>query len=77
MIPILPNAGSQEWTVLMALGRGESLTMLEALQRYNIMALSQRITRLKDKFHWPIESEIVKTATATSNKRVARYWMAK
>lgn len=74
MIPILPNAGSQEWTVLQALSRGESLTMLDSLQRYNIAALSQRCTRLRQKYYWPIESEIVKTSTG---KRVARYWMAK
>lgn len=70
--PIMPNEGSQEFTVIVALSRGESLTFLESLERYNIAALSQRCTRLRQKYHWPVESEIVRTA---SGKRIARYWL--
>lgn len=60
---------SQEQILLEALRRGESFTTLEALQKYNILAVSQRVTTLQRK-GFPIRSEIVKTPTG---KHVARY----
>ena len=52
--------------------RGERLTTLDALQRYNIMAVSQRMTELQ-RDGYPVVSEMVKVP---SGKRVARYWWA-
>ena len=60
---------TQAETLLAALQRGEQLTTLDALQRYNVMAVSQRMTELQRK-GFPIRSEIVKTPTG---KHVARY----
>lgn len=60
---------NQSEILLAALKRGEALTTLEALQRYNVMALSQRMTELQ-RAGYPIKSEMVKVA---SGKRVARY----
>ena len=52
--------------------RGERLTTLDALQRYNIMAVSQRMTEMQ-RDGYPVVSEMVKVP---SGKRVARYWWA-
>lgn len=60
---------TQSETLLAALRRGEALTTLDALQKYNVMAVSQRMTELQRK-GFPIRSEIVKTPTG---KHVARY----
>lgn len=57
--------------VLGALKAGESLTTLDALSRFGVMALSQRITDLRREGH-PIKSETVKLP---NGKRVARYSM--
>ena len=55
--------------LLAALKRGESLTPLDALSRYGVMALSQRMTPLI-RAGYPIAVEMVATE---SGKRVARY----
>jgi hypothetical protein len=68
---IYPNPQSQEGVLVAAFGRGESLTTLDALNRYQIMALSQRCTRLRQ-FGWPVQSELVRTA---SGKHIKRYWL--
>lgn len=72
--PIMPNEGSQEFTVLTALKTDGSLTPLESWQRYGIYALSQRIGRLKHKYHWKIEGEIV--PIAETKQKFKRYWLA-
>lgn len=58
-------------TLLEALKRGERLTVLDALNRFGVMALSQRIGSLKREGH-PIESQMIRVP---SGKRVACYWM--
>lgn len=62
---------TQNETLLAALRRGESLTVAEALSRYGVYALSQRVGELKAT-HPEIETEMVRTA---SGKRVARYFI--
>ena len=55
-------------TLLNALKRGESLTPLDSLRKYHVLALSQRMTELR-KAGWPIRSELVKIGL----KHIARY----
>lgn len=62
-------ADTQEMQILRFLAQGYTLTALEALERFQCMALSQRIGSLKRK-GWPIVSKTIKTKT---NKRVALY----
>lgn len=68
----VPEAGTQNRTILEALKRGERLTVMEALTRYGVFALSQRCGELR-RMGWPIQSEMRTLANA---KRVAVYSMA-
>ena len=72
MKPTYPREGSQERMVLDQLLRGASLTALGALRKFNCFALSQRCTRLRQKYHWPVRSRMIVTP---SRKRVALYWI--
>ena len=65
----VPEKGTQCHTLLLAMQRGERLTVAEALSRYGVYALSQRMGELK-RAGWPIESEMVEVKPGT---RVARY----
>jgi hypothetical protein len=65
---ILPHVNTQHYTLLMAFYRGERLTVGEALNRYNIYALSQRVGELKA-LGWKIKSERV------PGKTYKRYWV--
>jgi hypothetical protein len=60
---------SQKDVLLKALQSGQSLTTLEALQRYGVMAISQRMTELQ-RAGYPVKSEMIDLPTG---KRVARY----
>ena len=60
---------TQSETLLAALKAGEQLTTLDALQKYKIMAVSQRMTELQ-RAGYPIVSERIKV---NSGKHVARY----
>ena len=60
---------SQRDELLKALQRGESLTTLDALTRYGVMACSQRMTELQ-RAGYPVKSEMIDLPTG---KRVARY----
>ena len=63
---------SQRDELLKALQRGECLTTLDALQRYGVMALSQRMTELQ-RAGYPVKSEMI---DLPSGKRVAQYsWL--
>ena len=68
----IPPADTQCGTLLRAFQRGETLTVAEALSRYGVYALSQRVGELKG-FGWPIVSERVQVGPKTW---VARYRMA-
>jgi hypothetical protein len=65
---ILLRLGAQHRALLLAFARGEKLTVGEALNRYNIYALSQRCGELKE-LGWPISSERV------PGKTYKRYWI--
>ena len=65
----VPEKGTQCHTLLLAMQRGERLTVAEALSRYGVYALSQRMGELK-RAGWPIESEMVEVKPGT---RVSRY----
>jgi helix-turn-helix protein len=56
-------------TLKAAFDRGESLTVAEALTRFGIYALSQRVGEL-DRSGYPTEHEMV---TLPNGKRIARY----
>lgn len=55
--------------ILMYLRDGRTLTVLEAIQRFGVYALSQRVTDLKAQGH-NIVSEMT---TLPNGKRIARY----
>lgn len=69
----VPAQGTQHHKLLIAFQRGEQLTVAEALTKYGVYALSQRVGELK-KMGWPIVSEPFDTA---GGARVARYRMQK
>jgi len=71
-VRVPPNT-TQCGVLLRAFQRGEALTVAEALSRYGVYALSQRVGELK-RAGWPIVAEQYKTP---SGARVARYSMAK
>lgn len=67
----IPPKGTQQYVLLMALERGERLTVAVALEKYGVYALSQRVGELK-RMGWPIESKLIKTP---SEKHISEYWM--
>lgn len=67
----VPADGTQHHKLLLAFKRGEFLTVGEALTKYQVYALSQRVGELK-KMGWPITSETVETS---GGARVSRYRM--
>lgn len=68
----VPEAGTQNRMILEALKRGEKLTVMEALTRYGVFALSQRCGELR-RMGWPIQSEM---KTLQNGKRIAVYAMS-
>ena len=62
---------TQNEILLDAFKRGERLTVAEALSRYGVYALSQRVGELK-RCGWPIDKENYKTQGGAT---VARYSM--
>lgn len=60
---------SQCMQILRYLAKGYSLTVLEAIEKFNCYALSQRCTELRKK-GWPIESRMIETK---AGKRIACY----
>jgi hypothetical protein len=67
----VPEVGSMMYQILDALKRGERLTPLTALEKYQCFSLSQRCGELR-RAGWPIRSQMVKV---NSGKSVAMYWM--
>ena len=66
----VPDARTQNGMLIRAFQRGERLTIWEAMFRYGVGALHQRVKELKDK-GWPIRrAEVMK-----NGKRVAEFWM--
>lgn len=63
-----PHVGTQARELLMAFYRGERLTVGEALNKYHVYALSQRVGELR-KLGWPIKDERV------PGKSYKRYWI--
>jgi hypothetical protein len=63
-----PKVGTQAHTLLMAMYRGERLTVGSALAFHQIYALSQRCGELRQ-LGWPIKSERV------PGKSYKRYWI--
>ncbi|MDE2020965.1 MAG: hypothetical protein KGJ13_11565 [Patescibacteria group bacterium] len=62
---------SQSDAILEALKRGDTITPLDALQKYRCLRLSGRIYDLKAK-GYPIEMRLIETP---SGKRVAEYYL--
>ena len=67
----MPAANTQNRSLLEAMQRGERLTVVEALTRYGVYALSQRVGELK-RAGWPVQSRMIET---TTGKHVAEYRM--
>lgn len=68
---IIPRQGSQCHSLLAAMFDGEKLTVAEALRKYGVYALSQRIGNLiRD--GWPVQKQDV---IVGSGKRVKMYWL--
>ena len=66
----VPASNTQNGMLIRAFQRGEKLTIWEAMFRYGIGALHQRVKELRDK-GWPIRrAEVLK-----NGKRVAEFWM--
>ncbi len=63
---------AQTDVLLQALKAGEHLTVLSALQKYQVYALSQRMGELR-RAGYPIGSAMI---TVPSGKRVAQYFWA-
>lgn len=55
----IPPKGSQCYKLLMAMQRGERLTVATALFTYKVYALSQRCGELREDYFWPIRSRFV------------------
>lgn len=68
----MPPKGGQCYELLMAFARGERLTVLTGLEKYGVMALSQRCGDLRMKFGWPVQSKTIETVLG---KKVSLYWM--
>lgn len=68
----LPEEGTQCRLLLSAFKRGEYLTVMDALTKYGVYALSQRAGELR-RMGWPIQSEM---RTLPNGKRIAVYSMA-
>ena len=62
---------SQEKQILKCLQEGDSLTAIQAYNRFNCLRLSGRIHRLR-KQGYDIKKEMIPTA---SGKRIARYFI--
>ncbi len=67
-----PPVGSQCETLLKAFYDGERLTVLTAIEKYGVYALSQRCGDLARKYGWKVES---RTITTTTGKHVSEYWI--
>ena len=66
------NPDSQEGRILQYLRRGNRITALEALDKFQCMRLGAVIYILKKK-HFKIEDKMIVTRT---NKHVKQYWLA-
>ena len=67
-----PKRGeSQEKRILAYLQSGRTLTVMQAIVKFDCFALSQRITRLKSR-GYDIKTEMIETKTG---KRIAKYSM--
>ena len=70
--PRYPAASAvQLWVLLEALWRGERLTPIYSLEKYRVMALSQRVGEIR-KLGWPVRRAMIATPTG---KHVAEYWL--
>lgn len=65
----MPQSGTQTYLILQALKRGEYLTVMDAMTKYGVYALSQRCGELR-RMGWPINSEM---RTLPNGKRIAVY----
>lgn len=68
----VPPRGSQCYELLRAYQRGERLTVLTALQKYGVYALSQRNGDLRMKYGWPIKSTTIET---NGGAKISEYWL--
>jgi hypothetical protein len=67
----IPQKGTQNYRLLMAMQNGERLTVALALSEFGVYALSQRMGELK-RMGWPIRSRMVEVE---GGARVAEYSM--
>jgi helix-turn-helix protein len=67
---VLPKVGTQHRMLLDAFSRKERLTVLSAIQKYGVYALSQRCGELK-RMGWPIKSRTLQS----NGKSFSEYWI--
>ena len=71
----IPTQGSDAYNMLVALNRGERISMLQGPSKFQTVAVSQRISDLRNKFGWGkkvIRGEFRKTR---SGRRYMEYFM--
>lgn len=71
-IPNNPRRNTQEARILEYLKQGNSLTALEALDKFGSFRLASRISELK-RLGYQIQSETIKTDTG---KHIKKYWIS-
>jgi hypothetical protein len=67
---IIPRQGSQCHELLEAMFDGKKFTVLKAIDKHGVYALSQRCGQLKNKYKWPIKAY---WKTLPNGKRVKEY----
>ena len=70
VVCVAPTEDTQCGKLLRAFQRGERLTIWEAMFKYGVGGLHQRVRDLK-KLGWPVQREEV----VKNKKRVAEFWM--
>ncbi len=71
IVPVNPDLPNQRFKILSHLQDGQTITSLDALDRFGCMRLASRISELRRK-GIPIRSRFIKTE---SGKQVKEYWL--
>jgi hypothetical protein len=67
---IIPAQNSQCYELLKSFFDGKKFTVLKALDKHGIYALSQRCGELKNKYRWPVKAH---WKTLSNGKKVKEY----
>ena len=67
----LPADNSDAYNILQALIKGERVSMMTGFRKFHTVALSQRISELRNKYNWQINDEFVKR----NKRRYKEYYL--